>query len=173
MQSTDNLTREAHLQRRVALVPAPDWHIRRMLAWSPTRDVARNSKAPGKRTQNCWPTTPNIVVCYMLRSFAHPGSVACCCLLLGILAQSLKPVKLLSQWLPTFQTIPINYTEVHVPRYGQYPTHAHNHITRTVAGWQPWTAVSPLLELRAKQMFMAANPRVILVVRMLKVLAIP
>ena len=133
MQSTDNLTREAHLQRRVALVPAPDSHIRRMLAWSPTRDVARNSKAPGKRTQNCWPTTPNIVVCYMLRSFAHPGSVACCCLLLGILAQSLKPVKLLSQWLPTFQTIPINYTEVHVPRYGQYLTHTHNHITQTVA----------------------------------------
>ena len=26
---------------------------------------------------NCWPTTPNIVVCYMLRPFAHP--VACCC----------------------------------------------------------------------------------------------
>ena len=25
----------------------------------------------------CWPTTPNIVGCYMLRPFAHP--VACCC----------------------------------------------------------------------------------------------
>ena len=34
-----------------------------------------------KRTQNCWPTIPNIVRCYMLRSFAYP--VACCCVLLG------------------------------------------------------------------------------------------
>ena len=30
--------------------------------------------------------------CYMLRPFAHP--VACCCVLLGVVAQSLKPVKL-------------------------------------------------------------------------------
>ena len=37
-------------------------------------------KAPCKRTQHCWPTTPNIVGCYMLRPFAHP--VACCCVLL-------------------------------------------------------------------------------------------
>ena len=170
MLSTDNLAREAHLQRRVALVPAPDSHIRRMLAWSPTRDVARNSKAPGKRTQNCWPTTPNIVVCYMLRSFAHPGSVACCCLLLGILAQSLKPVKLLSQWLPTFQTIPI--TTLKYTYQGMAST-LHMRTTISPGRWQPWTAVSPLLELRAKQLFMAANPRVILVVRMLKVLAIP
>ena len=34
-------------------------------------------KAPCKRTQLCWPATPNIVGCYMLRPFAHP--VACCC----------------------------------------------------------------------------------------------
>ena len=33
-------------------------------------------------TQHCWQTTPNIVVCYMLRPFAHP--VACCCMLLRI-----------------------------------------------------------------------------------------
>ena len=33
-------------------------------------------KAPCKRTQHCWPTTPNIVGCYMLRPFAH--LVACC-----------------------------------------------------------------------------------------------
>ena len=32
---------------------------------------------PNKRTQHCWPTTPNIVGCYMLRPFAHP--VECCC----------------------------------------------------------------------------------------------
>ena len=37
-------------------------------------------KAPCKRTQHCWPTTPNIVGCYILRPFAHP--VACCCVLL-------------------------------------------------------------------------------------------
>ena len=39
-----------------------------------------------------WPTTPNIVGFCMLRPFAHP--VACCSLLLGVVVQSLKPVKL-------------------------------------------------------------------------------
>ena len=33
--------------------------------------------AQGRRTQQCWTTTPNIVGCYTLRPFAHP--VACCC----------------------------------------------------------------------------------------------
>ena len=41
----------------------------------------------------------NIVECYMLSPFAHP--VACCWMLLRV-AQSLKPVKLFSQQLPTF-----------------------------------------------------------------------
>ena len=36
----------------------------------------------------------------MLRRFAHP--VACCWMLLRVVAQSLKPVKLFSQQLPTF-----------------------------------------------------------------------
>ena len=36
----------------------------------------------------------------MLRPFAHP--VACCWILLRVVAQSLKPVKLFSQQLPTF-----------------------------------------------------------------------
>ena len=58
------------------------------------------SKAPCKRTQHCWPTTPNIVGCYILRPLAHP--VACCWMLLRVVAQSLKPVKLFSQQLPTF-----------------------------------------------------------------------
>ena len=35
--------------------------------------------------------TPNIVECYTLRPFAH--LVACCCVLLEVVAQSLKPVK--------------------------------------------------------------------------------
>ena len=56
--------------------------------------------APCKRTQHCWPTTPNTVGCYMLRSFAHP--VTCCWMLLRVVAQSLKSVKLFSQQLPTF-----------------------------------------------------------------------
>ena len=47
-----------------------------------------------------WPTTPNIVGCYMLRPFAHP--VACSWTLLRVVAQSLKRVKLFSQQLPTF-----------------------------------------------------------------------
>ena len=42
----------------------------------------------------------NIVGCYMLRPFAYP--VACCWMLLRVVAQSLKPVKLFSQQLPTF-----------------------------------------------------------------------
>ena len=42
----------------------------------------------------------NIVGCYMLRPFALP--VACCWMLLRVVAQSLKPVKLFSQQLPTF-----------------------------------------------------------------------
>ena len=46
----------------------------------------------------------NIVGCYMLPPFAHP--VTCCCVLLGVVPQSLKPVKLLAacklaQQLPT------------------------------------------------------------------------
>ena len=61
-------------------------------------------KSSSKRTQHCWPTTPNAVGCYMLRPFAHP--VACCCVLLGVVAQSLKQVKRLAtckraQQLPT------------------------------------------------------------------------
>ena len=36
----------------------------------------------------------------MLRPFPHP--VACCWMLLRVVAQSLKPVKLFSQQLPTF-----------------------------------------------------------------------
>ena len=39
----------------------------------------------------------NIVGCYMLRPFAHP--VACCWMLLRVVAESLKPVKLFSQEL--------------------------------------------------------------------------
>ena len=57
-------------------------------------------KAACKRTQHCWPTTPSIVGCYMLRLFAHP--VVCCLMLLRVVAQSLKPVKLFSQQLQTF-----------------------------------------------------------------------
>ena len=65
-----------------------------------TLKVFREIKAPCKRTQHCWPTTLNIAGCYMLRPFAHP--VACCWMLLGVVAPSLKPVKLFSQQLPTF-----------------------------------------------------------------------
>ena len=50
------------------------------------------SKAPCKRTQHYWKTTPIVVGCYRLRPFAHP--VACYCVLLGVVGQSLKPVKL-------------------------------------------------------------------------------
>ena len=51
-------------------------------------------KAACKRTQHCLTTTPSIVGRYMLRPFAHP--VACCWMLLRVVSQSLKPVKLLA-----------------------------------------------------------------------------
>ena len=57
-------------------------------------------KASCKRMQHCCSAIPNIVGCYMFASVLHP--VACCCVLLGVVAQSLKPVKLFSQQLPTF-----------------------------------------------------------------------
>jgi len=44
-----------------------------------------------KRTQHCWRATHNIVGCYMFCPFAH--TVTCCCVLLGVVVQSLKPVK--------------------------------------------------------------------------------
>ena len=44
----------------------------------------------------------NIVGCYMSRPFAHP--VACCWVLLEVVAQSLKPVKLLIQITLSFTT---------------------------------------------------------------------
>ena len=47
---------------------------------------------------------PTFFGCYTLRPLAHPA--ACCCVLLGVVAQSLKPIKLLAtckqtQQLPT------------------------------------------------------------------------
>ena len=49
-------------------------------------------KVQCKRTRHCWRTTPNVIGCYMLRPFAYP--VACCCVLLGVVAQTgLKRVK--------------------------------------------------------------------------------
>ena len=56
-------------------------------------------KAACKRTQHCWPTTPEIVGCYMLRPFANP--VACCWMLLFVVAQSLKPVILFTSYKRT------------------------------------------------------------------------
>ena len=58
--------------------------------------------------QTFQPTTPNNSFvpwspkrsATMLDPFAHP--VACCCVLLGVVAHSLKPVKLLSRQLRTF-----------------------------------------------------------------------
>ena len=58
--------------------------------WTSTQDKSFSSRAKGR----------NIVGWYMLRSLAH--AVACC---LGVAAQSLKPVKLLSKQLPTFLLI--------------------------------------------------------------------
>ena len=66
---------------------------------------AKKARANGRNiVRQQLPTTPNIVGCFMLRSFAHP--VACCYLLSGVVAQILKPGKLLAtckrtQQIPT------------------------------------------------------------------------
>ena len=56
---------------------------------SPIQDYVH----PDDQTQPTF-ETPNIVRFYMLRPFAHP--VACCWMLLDVVAQSFKPVKLLA-----------------------------------------------------------------------------
>ena len=62
--------------------------------------MCRIAVALSKQTQHCWHTTPDTVGFCMLRPFAHP--VACCWVLIGVAAQNLKLVKILSQQLPTF-----------------------------------------------------------------------
>ena len=59
-----------------------------------------NLLIPVQTIEHRWSTTHNIFGCYMLRPFAHP--VACCCVLLGVVAQALTPVILLNQQLPLF-----------------------------------------------------------------------
>ena len=69
--------------------------------WS-LKEESSVSKRLNQYLQNVLKSRVNqrkIVGFYMLRPFAHP--VACCCVLLGLVAQSLKPVKLLRQQLPT------------------------------------------------------------------------
>ena len=45
-------------------------------------------KAPCKRTQHCWPTTPNIVGCYMLRVASYMLHVGSCCIRLHTTANT-------------------------------------------------------------------------------------
>ena len=59
------------------------------------------AEAPCKRTQRCWPSSPKIAGYFILRQFAHP--VGCCYVLLGVVVQSLKPVKLLATYKRTQQ----------------------------------------------------------------------
>ena len=59
-----------------------------------------SGKATCKRKQHCWPTTPNIVGCYMLRPFAQPS-----CMLLSVVAQNLKPVKLSQPTTPNISFV--------------------------------------------------------------------
>ena len=85
---------------RVEIITSFWLHSRKLHQSSGETNFTANHKAPCKRTQHCRPTTPDIVGCYMLRAFAHP--IACFCVLLRVVAQSLKLVKLFSQQLPTF-----------------------------------------------------------------------
>ena len=45
----------------------------------------------------------NIVRCYMLRPFGHP--VACCCVLLGVVLQSMEPIKRSETMLEVFAPV--------------------------------------------------------------------
>ena len=73
------------------------------MAYSSTHTEAR-PKAPSKQTQHCWPATPNIIgCCKRVASVYTLGPVPCCCVLLGVVAQSLKLVKLLATCKQTQQ----------------------------------------------------------------------
>ena len=77
-------------------------HVREESVWNPGSRTLQSSlviRGNGRNTY-CCPTTPIIVRCYTLRSFAHPA--ACRCVLLGVVTQSLKPIKLLRQQHLTF-----------------------------------------------------------------------
>ena len=49
--------------------------------------------------EHCWPTTPNIVGCYMLHGLVH--SAACCCRLLGVVVSICTPSPTWTQQQPT------------------------------------------------------------------------
>ena len=74
--------------------PFPPPHV-------PPPTPVTQAEAPCKRTQRCWPSSPKIAGYFILRQFAHP--VACCYVLLGVVVQSLKPVKLLATYKRTQQ----------------------------------------------------------------------
>ena len=99
--------------------------------------------------QHCWPTTPNIVGCYMLRPFAHP--VACCWMLLRVVAQSLKPIKLFSQQLPTFLLFPDRRSVaqqcwicLHSSSNIAWATYAHTHGLQRLMGF-----ILPMMHCRS------------------------
>ena len=80
----------------IALFPTILFKITRILLSM----TSMHYKAACKGTQYCWPTTPNIVGCYMLRQFAHP--VVCCCTKFetGQTFQPTTPNISFVQWLP-------------------------------------------------------------------------
>ena len=72
----------------------------------------------------------------MLRPFAHP--VACCWMLLRVVGQSLKPVKLFSQQLPTTHAHYARFTNT----YGLYPSHDALQVP-TLLAQQCWELLQP------------------------------
>ena len=170
MQSTDNLTREAHLQRRsllsLLLIPISGecWrdHQREMLQET-LKPRANGHKIVGQQL----PTLLYVTCCVHLHTLVQLHVVACCWEFLHKVWNRSNFWANDSRHFKQYQLTTLKYT------YQGMASTLHMRTTISPGRWQPWTAVSPLLELRAKQLFMAANPRVILVVRMLKVLAIP
>ena len=78
---------------------------------------SKSLKALCKPTQHCWPSTPNIVRCYMLRPLAHPE----CCMLLRVVMSCCAKFE-------TGQTLSYAQTDATIPN---------------IAGQQCWEFLCP------------------------------
>ena len=86
--------------------------------------------------QHCWPATPNIVACYMLHV------VACWCVLLGVVAQSLKAVKHLSQHLPAFLLFRDRRSGIATMLDSLMHSSSNNVGVTHGDPWSPWRSIS-------------------------------
>ena len=59
--------------------------------------LSSSKLSPMQTVQHCWSTTPNIIGCCMLHCVRFHTLLCYCCVLLGVVAQSLKPTFLFSR----------------------------------------------------------------------------